>query len=205
RELERLQDNPKLFHQVHSVNAMNQAHYQRHALAVGKAFAHEAAERIERLVEHHGAHAVVLTGETRAVARLRHELSPHVMNLLVTQPRSLEPDAPSSEIWHRVAPLIAQVKTERHQSILDQLVEGVRSTGLGVVGLEAVHRGLRLGQVDILVLMEDASLAAERQDELIAWASKTDATIQVVEQSDLLERLGGVGALLRYPMAVHEA
>jgi hypothetical protein len=205
RELQRLQDDPKLFHQVHSVNAMNQAHYQRHARAVEQVFAHEAAERIERLVGHYGAHEVVLTGETRAVARLRQELSPHLTSLLVTQPHTLEPDAPRGEVWDLVAPLLTQAKAERHRTQLDRLVEGVRSSGLGVVGVERTRQALKNGQGDILVLMDDASLAPETRDDLIALATKTDAATQIVEHSDFLERLGGVGALLRYPMTAWEA
>jgi hypothetical protein len=200
RELHRLSEDPKLFHLVHGVNAMGQAHYQRHALAVGHTFAREAAERIERLVERYGAHEVVLTGETRAVARLRQELSSHIASLLVTRPHTLEPDAPQGEVQNMVAPFLAQARVDRHRSLLDRLVEAVRSNGLGVVGLERTRQALKQGQGDILILMDDASLAAETRDELIALATKTYSTTQIVEHDDLLERLGGVGTLLRYPM-----
>jgi stalled ribosome rescue protein Dom34 len=201
RELQRLSEDPKLFHLIHSANAMNQAHYQRHARAVGQVFAHEVAEHIERLVERFGASEVVLTGETRAVARLRRELSPHIAPRVVSLAHTLAPDAPRSEVAGLVAPLLAVARADRHRTVLDRLVEGVRSSGLGVVGLERTRQALRNGQVDILVLMNSASLAPETRDALIAWASKTDATIQIIEHSDLLERLGGVGALLRYPQA----
>jgi hypothetical protein len=151
-------------------------------------------------VERYGAREIVLTGETRALARLRQQLSPHVASLLVTQPRTLEPDAAQTHVQDIVAPFLAQARVERHRSLLDQLVEGVRANGLGVVGLEQTQRALHQGQVDVLLLMEGAPLTPETRNELIAWASKTDATTQIVEQSELLERLDGVGALLRYPM-----
>ncbi len=205
RELHRLSEDPKQFHLVHGVTAMNQAHYQRHALAVGHAFAREAVERIERLVEHYGASEVILTGETRAVARLRQELSPHIATLLVTQPHTLEPDAPQGDVQDMVAPFLAQARVDRHRSLLDRLVEAVRSNGLGVVGLERTRQALKQGQGDILILMNDASLAPETRDDLIALATKTDATTQIDEHDDLLEQLGGVGALLRYPLTAAEA
>jgi peptide subunit release factor 1 (eRF1) len=205
RELHRLSEDPKLFHLVHSANAMSQTHYQRHARSVGQAFAHEAAERVERLVERYGAHEVVLIGETRAVARLRQELAPQIASLLVSQPHTLQPNAPRSEVWDTVAPLLVQAKVDRHRSLVDRLIEAVRSTGLGVVGLEPTRQVLKNGQGDILILMEDASLAPETRDDLIALATKTDATTQIVEHSDLLERLGGVGALLRYLMTADQA
>ncbi len=167
---------------------------------LGREFAREVAARIEQLVERYGASVVVLTGETRAVARLRQELSPHIASLLVTQPRTLEPDVPQGDVQDIVAPLLAQARVERHRSLLDRLVEAVQSNGLGVVGLAQTQQALHNGQVDTLILMSDTSLAAETRDDLIALATKTDATTQIVEHGDLLERLGGVGALLRYPI-----
>ncbi len=204
RELRRLSEDPKLFHLAHGEIAMNQAHYQRHALAVGREFAREAATQVERLVRDYGAHEVVLTGETRAVARLRRELSPHITSLLSTLPRTLEPDAPRSEVGDTVAPLLAQGRAERHHTVVERLLEAVR-TSLGVVGLERTRQALQSGQVDILIVMSDAPIAPETRDELIAAASTTDAITQIVEQSALLERLGGVGALLRYPLALMES
>jgi hypothetical protein len=53
--------------------------------------------------------------------------------------------------------------------------------------------------------MRDAPPAPGTRDEFIAAASATDATTQIIEQSDLLERLGGVGALLRYPVTADGA
>jgi hypothetical protein len=54
-------------------------------------------------------------------------------------------------------------------------------------------------------VMRDAPPAPGTRDEFIAAASATDATTQIIEQSDLLERLGGVGALLRYPVTADGA
>ena len=52
REVRGLAEDPKLFHQVRSTNAMNQAHYQRHARQVRADFAREVAQpRLERLAE----------------------------------------------------------------------------------------------------------------------------------------------------------
>jgi len=202
RELRRLSEDPKLFHQVHGETAMNQAHYQRHALTVGREFMRDVAVQVERVVTKYAAQEVVVTGEIRAVARLREELSPHTTGLLATLPRTLAPDAPRSEVADVVAPLLAQARAERHRTVVERLVEAVRSSGLGVVGLERTRRVLQTAQVDTLILMSNAPLAPETRDELLAAATRTDARSQIVEHSELLERLGGVGALLRYPLAV---
>ncbi len=54
-------------------------------------------------------------------------------------------------------------------------------------------------------VMRDAPPAPETRDEFIAVASMTHVSSQIVEYSDLLEPLGGVGALLRYPVTADGA
>jgi hypothetical protein len=198
RELQGLADDPKGYHMVHGANAMNQAHYQRHANVVQSAFAHEAAAQIERLVAAYGAREVLLAGETRGVARLRQALAPQVAGLVRELPHSLALDASREAIWEYVAPLLAELEAERDRSVVERLVEAVRADALGVVGLARTRRALQNGQVDILILVSDAPFAPETRDELITAATKTDATVQIVEHSDVLERVGSVGALLRY-------
>ncbi len=132
------------------------------------------------------------------MAQLRQALSPRIAGLVHELPHSLEPDAPRDAVWEDVAPLLAEVEAERERSIVQRLVDAVRAHALGVAGLARTRRALGNGQVDILVLAGDAPFAPETRDELIEWATKTDAAIEVVDHSDLLQQLGGVGALLRY-------
>jgi len=204
REVRGLVDDPKRYHLVHGANAMNQAHYQRHAITVQAAFAHEAAKQVERLVERTGATAVLLTGETKGVSLLRAALPPRLAGLVHKLPHSLEPDATRDVVWEDVAPLLAEVEADKDRSIVERLVDAVRAHALGVAGLAHTRRALHNGQVDVLVLAGDAPFAPETRSELIEWATKTDAAIEVVDQSDTLEHLGGVGALLRYRLGEYE-
>jgi ribosomal protein L30E len=203
REVRGLADDPKLYHLMHGANAMNQAHYQRHAIATQAAFAREAADQIERLIAEHGATEVLLAGEARGVAHLRQALSPHVAARVREMPHSLAPDASRDAIWEVVAPLLAEMEAERDRSIADRLMEAVRADALGVVGLARTLRALQRGQVDVLVLAANAPIAPEARSELIDWAIKTDATIEVVDESEALWHVGGVGALLRYRLEAY--
>ena len=57
---------------------------------------------------------------------------------------------------------------------------------------------LEAGQVDILVIANDAPLALMVGSELVAQVAKTHGQVEVVADHPALEGLGGVGALLRY-------
>jgi stalled ribosome rescue protein Dom34 len=76
-------------------------------------------------------------------------------------------------------------------------VGAVRAGGLGVAGLDETRTALEHGQVDELVL-DPAQLDAAARGELVRMAQVTSATVEVVQGHDGLQRLGGVGALLRY-------
>jgi hypothetical protein len=203
REVQALSDDPKYYHLVHGANAMNQAHYQRHAIATQAAFAREAADQIERLVTMYGAAEVWLAGETRGVANLRRALAPHVAARVRALPHSLPLDAPRDAVEEAVAPLLAEVEAERDRAIIDRLMDAVRAGRLGTMGLASTRRALQRGQVDVLVLAQDTTIAPEARSELIDYATKTDAAIEVVEDSEVLQQAGGVGALLRYPRDVY--
>jgi hypothetical protein len=198
REIRGLADDPKFYHMVHGTNAMNQAHYQRHARSVRGQFAAEVAERIEQLVAREQPTHVVLAGEAPAIALLRQALAPHIARLVHEPPLTLDIDATGDEILEEVAPLLRAAEAEQDRAVVDQLVEAVRADRLGVAGVQATRRALANGQADVLVLAADVPLPRETRSELIGLAANTDAAIEVVDESPALRQMEGVGALLRY-------
>lgn len=194
---ERVADS-KLYHMVHGENAMNQAHYQRHASVMRAQFAREVAEQIARLVERFQAEEVVLAGHTTGMALVREALPPSIAPLVHEPLYPMDTATPSDVLAPRVTALLRTFKAEQQQSLVEQLVEAVRADGLGVAGVEATERALRDGQVASLVLAEDAVLPSETRNTLIRLATVSDATTEVVTGNQALQYLGGVGALLRY-------
>ena len=208
RELRTLADDPKYFHMVRGVNAMSQAHYQRHTLQAREKFAVEVAQQIEQLVETEHASQVILEGEVEALPLLRAALSRPVAKLVRELPRSLgssEFSTPADTILEEIEPLVEESRAERERSLVERLVEAVQSDRLGVAGLEATRRALSLGQVETLILLADiakpAGISDETISELIDLATRSDADVAVVDVSPQLRRLGGVGGLLRFRIA----
>lgn len=198
REVRKVAEDPKLFHQVRRTNAMNQAHYQRHARQVRADFAHEIAQDIESLVRITGANAVILAGDAVAVPILRQALAPHIAELVLEPRIPLELDAPQDTIWEDIEPLLAHTQQLHEHAIVERLIEAVRADALGVAGYVATRAAIDAGQADTLVMAKDAPLSAEARNELMALAARTDVQVEIVEPDGALDALGGVGALLRY-------
>lgn len=198
REVRGLSADPKFFHMVRETNAMNQAHYQRHALHIRADFARQLADQVERLVDRTAAAELILAGESEALPLLRQALSPRIAQLIHHPPLELGIDAPADVVLDEVAPLLRAYEAQRVSSIVEQLVEAVQADALGVAGLEATRHALERGQVDTLVLAGDAPISPEVRSALIALATKTDASIEVVDHNEPLAHMEGVGALLRY-------
>lgn len=198
REVRRMTEDSKYFHQVRGTNAMNQAHYQRHARQVRAEFAHEVADEIARLVQHTGASEVILAGDAVATPILRQALSPQVARLVKEPPLAMELDAPHDAIWEEIEPLLTQAQHLHKHSITERLVEAVQAGALGVVGYAPTLAALNAGQADMLVIAKEASLSEEARNALVGLAARTDARVEVIDADTSLEAIGGVGALLRY-------
>ena len=198
REVRGLAEDPKLFHQVRSTNAMNQAHYQRHARQVRADFAREVAQEIERLVQRTGATEVILGGDAVTIPILRQALLPQSVRLLREQTIPMEMEMPQDAIWEEVEPLLTQAQESHERTITEQLVEAIQADALGVAGYAPTRTALEAGQADVLVIAKSAPISMEARNALIALAANTDAQVEVIDQETALDALGGIGALLRY-------
>ena len=196
-EREGLDDGGPHYHKTR-LGGLNMARYQRHIEKHRTDFAREAAAEIELLVERERASRVVLAGNQVALPLLLDALSPRVLSLVHGGARGLHPGVTRDVVADEIAPILAQAEAESGRTIADQLVDAVRSDALGVAGLDDTLAALEHAQVDVLVLVGDAPLDADIRANLIRLAVTTGADVEVVAAHDILERLGGVGALLRY-------
>ena len=198
REVRGQSDDPKYFHKVRGTNAMNQGRYLGYTEQRRETFGKEAAERIEQMVDRTRADRVILAGEQGPASLVRRSLSPRIASLVHEEPLRLDFEAPREVIRAEVEPLIQEAAAEQEHALVERLVSGVQSGGLGVAGHNPTRAALESGQADTLVLSDDAPIPAEERSALLSLAARTDASIEIVEPNETLTRLGGVGALLRY-------
>jgi|SRR5579871_121650 peptide subunit release factor 1 (eRF1) len=192
-----LSERPRMY-SMRYTGGLNIARYQRRIKNSRESFAKEAAAEIERLVDEEGATRVVLAGDAVAIPLLRAALSPRVTQLLHNDVLRLDIRDPRTEIEREVAPVLAQAEAENERAVADQLMDAVQANGLGVVGLEETQAALDHGQVDVLLLMPQSGVDEGVRQDLVRRAIATSAEVEMVKQHELLEMLGGVGALLRY-------
>lgn len=196
-EVQGLDEGGTHFHKT-SLGGLNEPRYQRHIEKHRADFAREAAAELELLVDNEQASRVILAGNRVALPLLLDALSPQVRNLVQEEAGGLNLEALHDIVLDEIAPILARAEAESGRSIGDQLIDAVRADALGVAGLDHTREALGHAQVDVLVLVATAAIDAETRNELIRLAVTTGADVEVIEEHAALERLDGVGALLRF-------
>jgi stalled ribosome rescue protein Dom34 len=181
-----------------NTGGLNHKRYQRHVQNQREAFAREAAAALEELVTQEGAKRVILAGDEVAIPLLHRALSPQLEPLIHEEILRLDIRTPRHEVLREVAPILAKVEEEESHARADRLVEAVREQGLGVIGLQETRHALERGEGEVLVLAEEAPLGEQERNNLVRLATLAGAEVDVVTGHELLQHMGGVGALLRY-------
>jgi peptide subunit release factor 1 (eRF1) len=208
-----------------SQGGWSQSRYQRRADNIHLHHMKEVADTLERIVREDGIKEIVIAGEEVAVPKLREVLPAHLGEKVVDV---IKLHRHAADILERSLAAIREKDAETDADKAAQLVDAWQSGGLGVGGPEATLSALQLGQVDELIitgspdtlktvqtlpadsaggdLQVDTTAPQAVADEerlklageLVRRAQQTNARIRFIEDPQLLEELGGVGALLRF-------
>jgi ribosomal protein L30E len=181
-----------------NTGGLNHKQYQRRVQNKREAFAKEAAAALEELVNQEDAKRVILAGDEVAIPLLHQAISPQLEPLIHEEILRLDIRTPRSEVLREVAPILAQVEDEESHTRADRLMEAVREQGLGVIGLQETRHALEHGQGDVLVLAEEAPVDDQERNDLVRLATLSSAEVDMVTGHEILQQMGGVGALLRY-------
>ena len=190
----------KFYSSKRNTGDLNHKNYQRRVQNRRLDFAREMATALEALVAREQATRVVLAGDAVAIPQLHQALSPQLDPLISEQILSLDIRAPRDEAHAEIRPLLAQIEEEESHAA-DRVIEEVRRQGLGVLGLQETRDALTHGQVDTLVLADEAALDEQERNDLVHLAAQTGAAVETVQGHEALVDAGGVGALLRYQLA----
>lgn len=203
-----------------TVGGWSQARYQRHVDDLHVKHMKEVAEAVERVVRDEGVKAIILSGEAQAIALLRKQLH-ETVDALVIDVMRLDIHAREHEVLRATLDAFRRKDEETDIEAVDALLDAYRSRGLATVGLTGVRGAFERGQVDTLLVPATPRLVAPDQaspevglstpteqrsahldetivEELVTEARRTSATVRFIEDASLLERAGGVGAMLRF-------
>jgi hypothetical protein len=175
-----------------------QLHYQNHRRDRTERFIKEKIALVERIVASGGHTHLMLAGSSRSVARARKLLPKHLERILVdTIPASARDR--SDDIV--VATLSSFIEHEERESLaaVSLLRQELRRGGLAVCGYGDSCEALERGQADQLIILAGGGKTQTAQrEELTRLAVQNDVHVEVVQHSEELAELGGVGCLLRY-------
>lgn len=173
-------------------------HYQNHRRDRNERFIKEKIALVERIVASGGHTHLMLAGNPRVLARVRKSLPKSLDRKLVdTIPASARDR--STDIV--VATLSSFIEHEEKESVaaVHLLRQELRRGGLAVCGYGDSREALERGQADQLIILADRDdTDAARREDLAKLALKHDVPVEVVQHSEELIELGGVGCLLRY-------
>lgn len=173
-------------------------HYQNHRRDRTDRFLKEKIEMVERIVSAGGHTHLMLAGNPQILARVRKALPKHLERRLVDVIPAAARDRSTDIV---LATLSTFIEHEERESVaaVHLLRRELRRGGLAVCGYGESRRALEQGQADQLILLAELDKAElARREELVRLAVDQDVPVEVVQHSEELEQLGGVGCLLRY-------
>jgi peptide chain release factor subunit 1 len=182
------------------VGGWSQARYQRHVQNAHVLHAKEVVERLDALVAAEAIEHVVIAGDEVIVPLLQEQLPPRLAAKLVDVVR-LNIRSPEQDVLAATLDVLRRDEDATDEALVRELVDAYRAGGLAVVGLEPTRHALENGQVDTLVITatpEQLKGAEATADDLVTRAHRTSAAVRFIDNPALLERVGGVGARLRY-------
>ena len=203
-----------------------QSRYERHIREHrGRHFA-AVAESLGQLIEAHGVERIVLAGEPKNVSAFRRELPPRIAAHVVGDVSAARHE-PSSAIVGRAVELVAFLDASSDVPAVDAVLTAAAKSRQAVAGMEETVEAVNRGAVRRLYVLrgergpasacpgcgalfagvaEDCRLcgkalqAVELGEALVRRVLAAGGTVDTVEAHQRLAAVGGVAALLRYPL-----
>jgi stalled ribosome rescue protein Dom34 len=214
------------------VGGWSQARYQRHAENYHLQHAKEVIEMLERIVRDEGIEQIILAGDEAVVIPLLREQMPKPLEEKVIDALTLTINTPEHELLEETLTAFRQHDSLTDMEKVERLLNEYRADDLGVGGVPETLAALSNGQVEEMLIAAKAdSIQFDEEevrkvlelyqtderlpdpldqrtvaDELVRRANVlSSAKVTFIEDSTRLERMGGVGALLRYRISEEAA
>jgi hypothetical protein len=172
--------------------------YQNHRRDRNARFVREKIALVERIIASKGHTHLMLAGPSHILARVRNGLPERLKEKLVDTIPAASRDSAADIV---LATLSSFVEHEEQESlaVVNLLIRELRRGELAVCGYSECRSALLQGQADQLVILSDRDDAGSSlREELVRIAVQKDVPVEVVQESEALLQLGGVGCLLRY-------
>jgi ribosomal protein L30E len=169
--------------------------YRNHKRDREGKFVREKVRLLESLMAEREHSHLIIAGSPKMVSRLTLALPQGLRDKLITSMASNPKAGIDPIVLESINLFVAAENIESHD-VVEKLTSAVMGGGLGVAGYSAAREALLCGYADVLVISTDYEL--EAREELVRLAAVSRVEVETVRGSEALERLSGVGCLLRY-------
>jgi ribosomal protein L7Ae-like RNA K-turn-binding protein len=169
--------------------------YQHHRGHQAETVIREVIKVLDRLLWSGGHTHLMLGGDL--AWRLRYAL-PHHLSEKFVDVVDISQRASVHDIAKESIGTFVEKEEQESLEIVERLVQEIRVDGLAVVGAEATLEALQFGVGDTLVIGQSFDPECRVKNKMVHLAEQHRCQIETVKQSEALDRLGGVGCLLRY-------
>ena len=208
------------------VGGWSQMRYQRHIDNLHMHHAKDVLEELDKIVREDKIKQIILAGNEDVIIPILKENLTKELEEKVIGTLRLDVNTPEKELFGQAEQLIHQNDTLEDKKKIEQFNDQNYDDGLGVAGVEKTLAALENGQVQELYLSanfneieyhidtvkkilkdyapgEDGEMPNAHEPRLIAdllvrQAIESADNIRFIEDANLLEKFGGVAALLRY-------
>jgi len=214
------------------VGGWSQARYQRHVQNYHLQHAKEVVDTLEKIVREENIEHVILAGDEAVVIPMLREQMPKTIEEKIIDTLSLAIDTPEHELLDESLTAFRRQDSLTDMEKVERLLNEYRADDLGVAGVPDTLAALSNGQVEeMLIAAKAESIQYDEEevqkvlklydvdgavpeeldqrtvaDELVRRANVlSSARVTFIEDSTRLERLGGVGAFLRYRISEENA
>jgi peptide chain release factor subunit 1 len=214
------------------VGGWSQARYQRHVQNYHLQHAKEVIDTLEKIVRDENIEYVILAGDEAVVIPMLREQMPKTIEEKIIDTLSLGIDTPEHELLDESLTAFRRQDSLTDMEKVERLLNEYRADDLGVAGVPDTLAALSNGQVEeMLIAAKAESIQYDKEevvkvlklydvdgalpeeldertvaDELVRRANVlSSARVTFIEDSTRLERIGGVGAFLRYRISEENA
>jgi hypothetical protein len=174
--------------------------YHHHRERQTDRFIKEKINVLDRVMSAGGYAHLVLAGNPQMAWRFRNALPHHLSTKFI---EVIETSCHNTGYDIVTATIAAFLEREQEESLgmVECLLRKINTSGLALAGPHATIQALQLGIVDALIMLKSFDPEGDLKDRMVKMAEVNGCKTEIVNASDALERLGGVGCLLRYKVS----
>lgn len=178
-------------------------HYQNHAKNRDSRFHREKIAVIDRLMSKRGHNSLILAGDSSYVKRLKNQLPIHLVAKLSGELITGSKGSTTHKTVEQSIKLFLEQEQKESFDAVKKLEQALLSNGLAAVGYTETLDAIEGYRADLILL--SSNMPKREREKIVRAAASQDLTIETVQGNQTLERLGGVGCLLRYlPTPTHQ-